>query len=121
MASEEKPVNPMKYDSGKTRVGLLPTIALFCVAKVFTFGAAKYAANSWRNQEFKAVSWMRTFDSAMSHMLLWAGGQERDPESGLPHLWHAATQLMILIEHVETGAGEDDRHHNEDRHLEGLR
>lgn len=116
-----KPPNPMKFDAKKTPLRLLPIIPLYCIAKVFGFGARKYAANSWRSKEHEAVSWMRTFDSILNHLLLWAGGQDLDPQSGMPHLWHAGTQLMILINQVETKSGQDDRYHNEPEHLEGLR
>lgn len=118
---DEKPDNPMKYDSDKTPIHLLPTIPLFAIAKVFGFGAKKYAQNSWRSKNHKAVSWMRTYGSIISHLLLWAAGQDNDDESGMSHLWHAGTQLMILIEHVETGAGVDDRHTNDAEHMKGLR
>lgn len=120
-AGDGKPANPMKYDADKTPIHLLPTIPLFAIAKVFGFGAKKYAQNSWRSKSHTSVSWMRTYGSIMSHLLLWAAGQDKDRESGMSHLWHAGTQLMILINHVETGEGEDDRHHDEPEHLEGLR
>jgi hypothetical protein len=117
----DKPENPMKYDANKVPVHLLPTIPLFCIARVFGFGARKYVVNSWRSPTHRAVSWMRTYSSILSHLLLWAAGQDKDKESGMSHLWHAGTQLMILIEHVETGSGMDDRHHNDPDQLEGLR
>lgn len=116
-----KPPNPMKFDAKKTPLRLLPIIPLYCIAKVFGFGARKYAANSWRSKDHEAVSWMRTFDSILNHMLLWAGGQDLDPQSGMSHLWHAGTQLMILINQVETKSGVDDRFHDNPDHLRGLR
>lgn len=118
---EKKPPNPMKFDSKKTPLRLLPVISLFRIAQVFGFGAKKYAENSWRSKEHEPVSWMRTFESIISHLFLWAAGEECDKQSGMNHLWHAGTQLMILIEHVETRSGKDDRFHNEPEHLEGLR
>lgn len=117
---DTRPDNPMKFDHDAVPVQLLPTISLVCVAKVFGYGAKKYAANSWRNRETKAVSWMRTYGSIIRHLLMWAAGQDKDPESGMSHLWHAGTQLMILIEHVETGEGTDDRHKNSQEHTEKL-
>lgn len=120
-AGDEKPDNPMKYDSGKTPIHLLPTIPLFAIAKVFGFGAKKYAQNSWRSKNHKAVSWMRTYGSIISHLLLWAAGQDNDDESGMSHLWHAGTQLLILINQVETGSGADDRFHDNPEHLKELR
>ena len=41
----------MKYDDGKPRYELLPAGAIDNLAKVLTFGADKYAANSWRGLE----------------------------------------------------------------------
>lgn len=108
--SQDKPLNPMKYDSQTVPVQLLPTIPLMAIAQVFGYGAKKYAANSWRNPDTKAVQWSRTYGSVMRHLLLWAAGEDEDEESGFHHLHHAGTQLMILIEHVATEAGEDDRY-----------
>lgn len=109
--------NEMKFDQDAIPVHLLPVIPMMEIAKVFGYGAKKYAPNSWRNPERKAVSWMRTYGSILRHLMKWAAGEEFDQESverGNPqkHLAMAATQLMILIEHTETGEGDDDRHKN---------
>lgn len=118
---KDLPENTMKFDSGKTPLELLPVIPLYCIARVFGFGADKYAVDSWRAKDRKAVSWRRTYASIINHLFLWAAGQEKDHQSGMSHLWHAGTQLMILIEHVETKRGTDDRFINESEELEGLR
>lgn len=110
---EDKPLNAMKYDSDKTPVQLLPVIPLMRVAAVFGFGARKYAENSWRAPDRKPVPLMRTYGSVLRHLFLWAGGQDIDPGSGLPHLAHACTQLMILMEHQEMGEAADDRVYQE--------
>lgn len=105
--------NDMKFDQDSIPVQLLPTIPMLCIAKGFGYGANKYFANSYRRKDRKAVSWMRTFGSIMRHLMKWAAGIKYDdgPKgSGLPHLWLAGCQLMILIEHTETGMGTDDRH-----------
>lgn len=114
--NDNLPPNEMKFDQDAIPVQLLPTIPLLAISKVFGYGARKYAANSWRSPDRKPVNLMRTYGSIMRHLLKWASGEDNDPESGYSHLWHAGTQLMILIEHVETGAAEDDRHHG---NLEG--
>ncbi|WKC56411.1 hypothetical protein [Stenotrophomonas phage c9-N] len=88
----------LKYDAGKPRPTLLMrgcAWALQGVSAVLAFGAAKYAEDSWREVE-NGVS--RYSDALMRHLLAWLGGEENDEESGMPHLWHAATNIMFLIE-----------------------
>lgn len=111
------PENDMKYDQDAIPVQLLPVIPLMRIAEVFGYGAEKYAVNSWRRKDARAVSWMRTYGSILRHLMKWAAGEDYDQESlerGKPqkHLAMAATQLMILIEHTETASGRDDRHTN---------
>ena len=98
-------VSGTKYDQDKVRLELIPVAALTEVAKVMTFGAKKYSANNWR-QGFK---WTRLVGSAMRHLMSWAGGEDKDPESGLSHLSHCACCILFLIEHEEKGLGQDDR------------
>ncbi|WWO60192.1 hypothetical protein [Xanthomonas phage SB1] len=88
----------LKYDAGKPRPTLLMrgcAWALQGVSAVLAFGAAKYKEDSWREVE-NGVS--RYSDALMRHLLAWLGGEENDEESGMPHLWHAATNIMFLIE-----------------------
>lgn len=119
LGHEPMPENQTKYDQDAIPVQLLPVIPLMRIAEVFGYGAEKYRANSWRDKNFRAVAWMRTYGSVLRHLFKWAAGEEYDQESverGKPmkHLAMAATQLMILIEHTETGSGIDDRHKNVD-------
>lgn len=88
----------LKFDGGKPRPTLLMkgcAWALKGVSAVLAFGAAKYAEDSWRQVE-NGVE--RYSDALMRHLLAWMGGEENDEESGMPHLWHAATNIMFLIE-----------------------
>jgi hypothetical protein len=96
-----------KFDSNKVRVDLLPIDPMLQIAEVFTFGAKKYFANSYRQGE--TVAWSRTYGSIMRHLMAFWSGEDRDPESGLNHLAHAGTQLMILMEHVRHNQDKDDR------------
>jgi hypothetical protein len=96
-----------KFDSDKNRVDLLPIGPLFQIADVFTFGAKKYFANSYRTGE--TVAWSRTYGSIMRHLMLFWDGYDNDAESGKPHLAHAGTQLCILMEHFENNKDKDDR------------
>ena len=89
----------MKYDENKVDLSLLPVEALEAVAKVFEFGAKKYSAFDWR-YDGENTQWLRTYSSIQRHLYAWAKCEDNDPESGLDHLSHAATQLLILITHV---------------------
>ncbi len=97
----------VKDDSGKARYELLPWDSLKQVADVFGYGAEKYFDNSWRTQE--AATYNRTFGSIMRHLTEWQMGQDTDPESGLNHLAHAVSQLLILMYVEQHNPDKDDR------------
>jgi len=96
-----------KFDANKVRVDLLPVYPMTAIADVFTFGAQKYFADSYRQGE--TVAWSRTYGSILRHLFAFWDGQDKDPESGKPHLAHAGTQLMILMEHTKYSQDKDDR------------
>lgn len=62
------------------------------LAKVLTFGAAKYEENNWR----KCENVGQYFSAAMRHFVAHSRGEEVDSETGLPHLFHITTNLMII-------------------------
>lgn len=95
----------VKFDDGKTMMELLPPEFIFGVANILTHGAKKYAARNWE----MGMSWSRPFGGAMRHLWKWWGGEKLDPDSGMPHLWHAACNLAFLIAYEERGVGTDDR------------
>lgn len=95
----------MKETAGKVPLSLLPPLALTEIAKVRAYGAAKYAPWDWT----LGRAWTDYLDAVQRHLLAWQAGEDRDPESGLPHLAHAACGLMFLLEFAATGAGEDNR------------
>lgn len=99
------PAGGLKFDGDKPALALLPIESLEEVGKVLTFGAKKYAAHNWR-QGFK---WSRLLSAAMRHLFAFTRGEDKDPETGLSHLAHAACCLLFLISFGKTGAGEDDR------------
>ena len=86
----------MKYDSGKPKIHLVPPEAIIEAAKVFGFGAEKYGENNWR-QDINTFPVSRHYSSIQRHLMAYHSGEDNDPESGLPHLSHALTQMMILL------------------------
>jgi hypothetical protein len=83
----------VKYDGHKPRYDLIPPEILEALAKVLTYGAQLYGDRNWEN----GIEYRRLFAACQRH--LWAdwAGQELDRESGLPHLWHAATNIAMHI------------------------
>lgn len=93
---EIKPELGAKYDSGKllwgcfTR-GLAPVIK--GVVAVLTYGAQKYAADSWQ-QVPNALS--RYSDAFDRHWNAYNSGEQFDPESGLHHMLHVVCNAMFI-------------------------
>ena len=57
------------------------------------FGAKKYDDDNWR----KGYSWRLSFGAMLRHIYAFWRGEDRDPESGLYHLAHAAWHCMVLF------------------------
>lgn len=88
-----------KFDQGKIQAGVLVDfrLALTEVAKVGTFGAEKYARNSWRKVENGK---QRYYDALWRHLL---AGDGKDDESGLDHLAHLAWNILAVLELKKRG------------------
>lgn len=96
----------MKHDQGKLPLHLIDPLWLTTTARVLDFGQKKYAAWNWAQGTF---AWSRLYSALQRHLNAWWGGEYLDPETGLPHLWHANCCLMFLTRYVEDGMGKDDR------------
>ena len=95
----------IKHDSGKPGMNLLSREALEQIALVMDFGKQKYAAHNWR----KGFQWSRPLSAALRHIMAFNDGEDKDPESGLSHLAHAACCIMFLLEFEKTHKELDDR------------
>lgn len=83
-----------KLDDGKNMVGLVMQgfrRALLGVSRVGTFGAKKYTKNGWKEVP---DGYDRYQDALYRHLL----AEGVDEQSGLPHLYHAAWNLLAMIE-----------------------
>lgn len=96
----------LKFDQDKLPLHLLSTEAMNQTAAVLKFGAQKYAEHNWR----KGFSWSRPLAAAMRHITAFNNGEDKDPESGLSHLAHAACCIMFLLEFEKTHPELDDRY-----------
>lgn len=99
------PREGVKFDQNKRRVDLVPTEAINALADILTAGAAKYGEHNWR----KGMDWSRVYGAAQRHLLAFWGGDDIDEESGMPHLWHALTNIAFLVSYQAMSVGRDDR------------
>ena len=84
----------LKYDAGKPRMWLLPFLSLYEIAKVLTFGAEKYAPNSWQEVE---NGYERYMSALLRHIHSIQEGETHDAESGLLHISHVGCNALFLI------------------------
>lgn len=93
-AEETEENTEYKNDIGKTRLDLVEPSLIEAVGRIRTYGVQKYHdPDNWRK-----VDKHRYVAAAMRHFEAYRGGEQNDPESGMPHLWHAACNIMFLIE-----------------------
>lgn len=83
----------MKFDGDKCRLDLIDPAFTEGVGNVLTFGAKKYEAESWKALD---NGLRRYLAAAERHILAIKKGEINDFESGLPHAYHAATDLMMV-------------------------
>lgn len=93
-----------KDDAGKPRMDLLPFDGLIEVAHVLTFGAKKYGERNWHG-----LSVSRLFGASLRHLWTWWLGEDDDPETGRPHLAHAACCVLMALEQTRHRPEYDDR------------
>lgn len=100
-----------KHDGRKPPMALLPGSALLEISKVLGFGATKYDEWNWKG----GFKWTRVASAVLRHIFAWLGGEDKDTETGLSHLAHAACGLLFLLDFEVNKSGEDDRYKGEKR------
>ena len=86
-----------KFDENKSRHDLVPPDAYGLIVDVFTYGARKYAPRNWE----KGIGYGRLFSAILRHLWAFWRGEEKDEDSGLPHLAHAGCTIMMLLAHTQ--------------------
>ncbi len=96
-----------RMNVGKLPWDLVPWDAVEEVVRVIAFGAKKYAARGW---EDNPLSWVETCASMTRHTVRFLLGEDRDPETGLHHMAHAACNALFLVAYSLRGVTtKDDR------------
>lgn len=87
------------------RWDLMPYAALDELARVYAFGAEKYSAHNY----LRGYAWSLSLGALQRHVSQWAQGRDRDEETGLHHLAHAAWHCLALLMFDRHDLGTDDR------------
>lgn len=100
----------IKHDQGKLPLDLyvwLPPRPTLAVCRVFEWAGTggKYEPLNYK----KGLSRRRLLRSALRHLFSYLVGQDKDPQSGESHLAHVACCVLMCMENIEDGLGEDDR------------
>lgn len=83
----------VKFDKRKLRYDLIPPSTLHALATVLTYGAEKYEDRNWE----KGIHYDRIFGALNRHLWAWWSGEDIDPESNLPHIWHVLCNIAFII------------------------
>lgn len=84
-----------KDTAGKLPLNLVPPRAYQAIALVREFGCKKYG-DPWKWLECTTAD--QYIEAAKRHFLKIELGEEIDPESGLPHLFHAQCSISMAVE-----------------------
>lgn len=84
----------------------IPIPALREMQRAHADGAAKYGALNWRNDPVDIKTYI---NAAVRHLLDFAEGQNRAPDSGVHHLAHVAACCNIVMDSQIRGEVIDNR------------
>lgn len=85
-----------RFNGDKTVYHMIPPAALEQLARVFMMGREKYDEENWRSGN--GLSKTGCYNSLFRHIQAWLMGEDNDPQSGLPHMAHAAWNALAIIE-----------------------
>jgi hypothetical protein len=91
-----------RITGGEDRLKALATL-FDGVAKVLTFGAKKYADHNWT----KGIKISRNIAASKRHLNNIMLGEQTDPESGIDHFFHAACDIMFILETLDSCIAKD--------------
>ena len=86
-------------------IGAMDPKALMEVGLVAGYGTEKYERYNFA----KGYRWSLNYDALQRHLHQFWAGEDRDSESGLYHLAHAAWHCLALLTFVIRKKGTDDR------------
>jgi len=87
------------------QLGAIDPVALEQLGLVAGYGTKQYG----RGNYLQGYAYSLSLDALYRHTLAFSKGENLDPESGLPHMAHAAFHCLALITFMQREIGEDDR------------
>lgn len=94
----QKGVKPARFD-------LIPIGPLTELAKLYGYGATKYADRNWE----KGYEFSKSYAALMRHLTQWWEGEDVDPEHFLSHLSSVVFHAFAMMEWINTHPEFDDR------------
>ena len=92
---QKKNDQTIKADAGKLQLTLVPRQIIRDIAEVRMYGNQKYPEGGPDN--WKQVEPQRYRDAMFRHMMEYLDDPDGvDAESGLPHLWHLACNVIFV-------------------------
>lgn len=102
-----KATNPKDaVGSNKPPLSTIPPAVLVEIGLALFEGHLKYGGSNWRAMGVRATVY---YDACMRHLLSWLGGEDVDPDSGMPHITKAIAGLCILRDAEMNDCLTDDR------------
>lgn len=99
----------LRFNANKLKLSLVPSSLKRAIASVLQTSAkefgGKYPMHNWR----LGLPWTDTMDSLERHLEAFKDGEDLDPDSGLPHVYHIACNAAFLVEYYEKHKALDDR------------
>jgi hypothetical protein len=97
----------LTYDDNKPPLAYLPWAGIDAVAMVQAYGQKKYGDTfNYR----KGMEVGRNLSCAIRHIRAYMEGEDKDIESGQPHLAHAACRILFTLQNIHDKTALDDRY-----------
>jgi hypothetical protein len=104
---------PLEVENPKAAIGAakapffgIPWTAVIEMGTVMDGGAHKYGAYNYRDTRISTTTY---HDAILRHFMLWADGEDDDPESKASHLAHVMACCALMIDADHGDMLEDDR------------
>ncbi len=91
----------------KTDWSLFPFDGAELICRVLMHGAEKYSRDNWRQGVDDPEAQRRIFSATIRHLNALQRGHTVDPDSGHPHIAHAACNLLFLASFTASRMSED--------------
>jgi hypothetical protein len=102
----DRPDRGIKYNKLKNRLSLVTPFGIWLVGEVGSIGEIKYDTHNNR----KGIPVSELLDALDRHTKAFVMGEDLDPETGLPHMAHAAWNALSIVEQMFTHPEMDDRY-----------